>query len=447
MIKSSRLALPKSVPQSVLAGDPHSTAPWIRFGNFVMMGLLAGIVVFGLFTISGAVVASGVINVETNYKTVQHLDGGIVAKILVRNGDRVKEGMVLLRLDDTAARANLGVVQARANDFLAQQARLEAERDRRETITYPPEVLAAKAEPALAKIVATQEAIFQARLGSRKGEQAGLRERLAQVTEESQGVEMILAARRQEARISASELANLKPLYDKGLINQQRYLPVERESARLTGDVGRLMSELSKSKSAQTEVQLKIAQSEKDFTQAVVDELRKVQSGLAEAMEQKSALEDKLRRVDVRAPRNGRVHALAVHTEGGVIQAGSPIMQVIPDGERLIIDAQIAPQDIDKVRQGQPAFVKFPAINSKTTPRLEASVLSVSAAQVTDNQNRSYFTVQVALAEGELAKLPAGHELIPGMPAEIYIETSSRSILSYIVKPLLDAVSRTFRES
>ena len=248
------------------------------------------------------------------------------------------------------------------------------------------------------------------------------------------------------AALNATELASVKPLYDRGFVNQQRLIPVQRDSARLEGEVGRLASEMSKSKSAIAEAQLKIAQSDKDFTQAVVDELRKVQAGLAEVAEQRTTLEDKLRRIDVRAPRAGRIHALAVHTEGGVIAPGTPIMQIIPEGERLIVDAQLQPQDIDKVRKGQPAYIRFTAFDAKSTPRLEASVLNVSAAQITDSQNRSYFTAQVALAEGELAKLPNGRDLVPGMPAEVYIETGSRTILSYFIKPLGDAMARTFRE-
>lgn len=239
----------------------------------------------------------------------------------------------------------------------------------------------------------------------------------------------------------------MQPLYDRGFASQQRLLPLQREAARLEGEIGRLTSDLSRAKGTIGEARLKLAQSDKEFAQSVADELRKVQAQLAELVEQRIALEDKLKRTDVRAPRAGYVHALAVHTEGGVVQPGSAILQVIPEGERLIVDAQIPPAEVDKVRKGLPAHVRFPAFNARTTPRLEGSVLAVSAAQLSDNQGRSYFTVQVALAEGELAKLPPGHALVPGMPAEVYIETGARSILSYLLKPLTDAVSHTFRES
>ncbi len=427
--------------------DLHATDPWVRLGNRVLVGLALGLLAFSLVSISGAVVSNGVVNVESNYKTVQHLDGGIVAKILVKNGDRVAEGDVLVKLDPTVARSNLAVAVARANELLVQLARLEAERDRQSAITLPPEVAASAKEPVLARSIAAQQALFNARQTSRNGETEVLRQRLEQITNELAGMEKILAARRKEADLNAQELANVKPLYERGFVNTQRLMPLQREQARLEGEVGRLTSELSKLKGAVAEAQLKLAQADKEFMQQVADELRKVQAQLGETVEQRIALEDKLRRIEIRAPRAGRVHALAIHTEGGVIQAGSPMLQIIPEGERLIVDAQLPPADIDKVRKGQAAHVRFTAFNARSTPRLEGAVVGVSPAQVSDNQGRSYFTVQIALAEGELARLPAGHELLPGMPAEVYIETGSRSIMSYFLKPLTDALARTFRES
>lgn len=430
-----------------LGADLAATAPWVRLGNRILAGLGVGLLAFSLISISSAVVSPGVVNVESNYKTVQHLDGGIVAKILVRNGDRVAEGDVLVKLDPTAARANLAVAVARANELLVQLARLEAERDRKSAIALPPEVAAAAKDPVLARSIAAQEALFAARQTSRNGETEVLRQRLEQATNELAGLEKLLESRRKEAVLNAQELAAVKPLFERGFANQQRLMPLQRDQARLEGEIGRLTSETSKLKGAVAEAQLKLAQADKEFMQQVADELRKVQAQLAETVEQRTALEDKLRRIDVRAPRAGRVHAIAIHTEGGVIQPGSPMMQIIPEGERLIVDAQLPPAEIDKVRTGQAAHVRFTAFNARATPRLEGAVISVSPAQVTDNQGRSFFTVQIALAEGELARLPTGHNLVPGMPAEVYIETGARSIMSYFLKPLLDAFARTFRET
>jgi HlyD family secretion protein len=435
----------KSLPADS-ADDYGSTLPWIRFGYRILAGLVAGILLFSFVSISGAVVTSGVVNVETNYKTVQHLDGGIVAKILVRNGDRVLKDRVLLRLDDTQIKASHAIALAKMQDLLVQQARLEAERDGRQTMDLPPGVRSST-DPALAKVIAAQQALLDARLAAHRGEQDVLRQRVEQTSNDMAGISRILEARRREAAISASELASLKPLYERGFANQQRFFPVQRENARLEGEIGKLMSDYARAQAAHSEAQLRLAQSAKEYMHNITDELRKVQAQLAEVVEQRTALEDRLRRTEIRAPYTGHVHNMSVHTEGGVIAPGSSILQIIPEGERLLIDAQILPQDIDKVRKGQPAYVRFPAFNAKSTPRLEGVVQNVSAAQVTDNQSRSFFTVQIALAEGEIAKLPKGHSLVPGMPAEVYLETGNRSIMSYFMKPLLDALSRTFRES
>jgi HlyD family secretion protein len=426
----------------------HATEHWITIGNRTVYWLLGGLIIFMAFTsINGAVIATGTVTVESNYKSVQHLDGGIVAKILVRNGDRVAQNDVLIRLDDTAARTNLAVVRGRINDQLVQQARLEAERDRKSKIQLPPEVVANAAEPALAKIIATQTSFFEARRAAHFGELSVLRQRLEQLKAERGGIELQLATRTREFDITVQELAGVKPLYEKGFANQQRYGGLQRDAARLEGEVGRLKSDHLRTLGALAEAELKILQSDKDYTQTIVDELKKVQAALAEQEEGRTALTDKLDRTEIKSPRAGRVHALAVHTEGGVIQPASTMLQIIPEGEKLIVESQLQPQDIDKVFKGQTASIRFSAFNAKSTPRLDGTVMNISAAQITDNQNKSYFTAQIEISLEELKKLGAGHELKPGMPAEVYIETSSRSILSYFLKPLGDTMSRTFREN
>ncbi len=446
---SKSLTLPQSLSSAVASpANWHSTDPWIRTGNRAVFGLLGGLVLFtSLVSINGAVVATGTVTVESNYKSVQHLDGGIVSKILVRNGDRVGQGDVLIRLDDTAAKAALTVVQGRVNEQLVQQARLEAERDRQSKLQLPKRVLALANEPGLAKIITTQLSLFEARRSAHDGELSVLRQRLGQLKSDIGGVEAQFTARQREFDLTTQELANVKPLFEKGFANQQRYGGLQRDSARLEGEVGRLTSDLQRGKGAIAEAELKVLQSEKDYTQSVVDELKKVQATLAEQEENQTTLADKLARTEIRSPRSGRVHALNAHTEGGVIQPANTILQIIPEGEKLIVEAQLPPQDIDKVRRDMTASVRFPAFDAKSTPRLDGRVLSTSAAQLTDNQGKTYFTAQVEISVQELKKLGRGHELKPGMPAEVYIETGSRSILSYFLKPLGDLTTRAFRES
>jgi HlyD family secretion protein len=426
----------------------HATDKWITIGNRTVYWLLGGTILFSaLVSINAAVVASGTVTVESNYKSVQHLDGGIVAKILVRNGDRVAQGDVLVKLDDTAARTNLAVVRGRVNDQLVQQARLVAERDRRSEMTLPPEVLAVASDPALATIIATQKSLFAARRAAHLGELSVLKQRLEQITADAAGTQAQYTARKRELELSTQELAGVKPLFEKGFANQQRYGGLQRDTARLEGEVGRLKSDLQRGAGALAEAELKLLQSDKDYTQAVVDELKKVQATLAEQEESRTQLADKLERTEIRSPKAGRVHALAAHTEGGVVQPATVILQIIPEGEKLIVEAQVQPQDIDKIYKGQTASLRFTAFNAKATPRVDGTVSNISAAQITDAQNRTYFTAQIEVSVEELKKLGPQHQLKPGMPAEVYIETASRSILSYFLKPLGDVLSRTFRET
>ena len=425
-----------------------STEPWIAYGKMVLGALGIVTLLFGFVSISGAVIANGTVTVESNTKTVQHLDGGIVQKIFVKNGDVVKEGDVLVKLDDTQLRANLGVSRGRTLDALTQQLRLEAERDSKPTFMLPATLLQGQTDPQMLRMFEAQHTLFVARRTGRQGEQSVLKQRVEQLKNDLGGLEQSLEARQREFEFVSRELKGVLPLYEKGFINQARLSPLQRDEARLRGDVGRLRTDVEKAISAMQEATLKLAQSEKDFQSQVADELRKALSQFSEASENLAAIEDKMARAEIRAPRNGRVNGLAVTTEGGVIQAGSPILQVVPDDEKLIIEAKIQPQDVDKVRGGQAAVVKFPAFNAKTTPRLEGLVTTVSPSTLKDQdqQNKPYYQVQIELTPEELAKLSREHKLIPGMPAEVYIETNSRSILSYIVKPIADLVSHLGRD-
>ncbi len=449
---SSSATLPALPPGAArleaLADNWPSTEPWIAYGKMVLGALGITALLFSFVSINGAIVASGTVTVESNTKTVQHLEGGIVSKILVKNGDLVKEGDVVIRLDDTQLRANLGVARGRTLDALTQQLRLQAERDAKPSFTLPATLLQNQTDPQLMRMFEAQQTLFVARRIGRQGEQSVLKQRGEQLRNDLGGLEQQLESRQREYEFVSRELKGVLPLYEKGFINQARLSPLQRDDARLKGEVGRLRTDVEKAMSAMQEANLKLAQSEKDFQSQVADELRKALSQFSEASENLAAIEDKLMRADIRAPRNGRINGLAVSTEGGVIQAGSPILQVVPDDEKLIIEAKIQPQDVDKVRGGQSAAVKFPAFNAKTTPRLEGIVTTVSPATLKDQdqQNKPYYQVQIELSVDELAKLGREHKLIPGMPAEIYIETTSRSILSYIVKPIADLVSHLGRD-
>lgn len=432
-------------PTGAPNGDWLATEPWMRLGRRTLWAMSVVLVLSAtVISISGAVVATGSVTVESSYKSVQHLDGGIVSKIHVKNGDRVAEGDVLISLDDTAAKANLAVVVGRVNDYRIQQARLEAERDGKATFTVPADIDVR--DESIAKIVETQTSLFRARKAAHDGERSVLSQRVTQLKGDISGLGAQLTSSERQLDITSKELASVLPLLERGFVNQQRIGTLQRDSARLEGDVGRLTSEIAKAQSAIAEAELKLAQSEKDNLSQIAEELRKTNATLAENEEQAKGLADKVARARIRAPRSGRVHALAAHTEGGVITPASTILQIIPDGEKLIVEANIPPQEIDKVHAQQAAHVKFSAFNARTTPRLEGFVSSVSPAQITDPQTqKSWFVVQVEVPASELQKL-GPHELVPGMPAELFIETQSRSMLSYFMKPFTDIAGRMFRE-
>ncbi len=425
-----------------------STEPWIRYGRMVLVALLLVTVMFGFVSINGAVVASGTVSVESSNKTVQHLDGGIVQRIFIRNGDLVKEGDVMVKLDDTQVRSSVGVARGRTLDALTQRLRLEAERDERPTFLLPDAMLKQSPDPQVLRMFEAQHALFVARRTGRLGEQGVLKQRIEQLKNDLGGMQQQLEARQRELELTTRELKNVLPLFEKGFVNQARLGPLQRDQVRLTGEVGRLGTDVEKAKSAMLEASLKLQQTEKDFQSQVAEDLRKSLAQFTEANEQLTALEDKLARTEIRAPRAGRVNALAVTTEGGVIAPGSAIAQVVPEDEKLIIEARVQPQDIDKVRGGLSASVKFPAFNAKSTPRLEGivTVVSPSTLKDQDQQNRPYYLVQVELPAEEMAKIGRDHKLVPGMPAEVYIETQSRSMLSYVVKPIADIVARLGRD-
>jgi HlyD family secretion protein len=447
----STFTTPPATPPSLPTGEAWtSTEPWIAFGKKLVGVLVLSTVVLGFLSLSGAVVTQGVVSVEGNYKTVQHLDGGIVAKILVKNGDFVAEGDVLVRLDDTQVRAQLAVTKGRLADALIQQARLEAERDGKAMFVPPAALGPDLADPQIARTIEAQRTLFFARRLAHSGEQAVLRQRVEQMKTDVVGVRQQFAARSRELELTSRELRAVLPLYERGFVNQQRLSPLQRDTVRLEGDVARLRGDTEKMQASLVEAEARLAQADNEFRSQVADELRKVQAIIGETSENRLALEDKLARTEIRAPRSGYVNALAVTTEGGVITPASAIAQIVPRDGKMIIEVKIQPTDIDKVRGGLPAVVKFTSFQANRTPRLDGVVTTVSPAQIVDNtaagQGRAYFTAQIEVPESEFVKLGPGKRPTPGMPADVFIETTLRTILSYLVKPLMDAMSHVGRQ-
>ena len=401
--------------------------------------------------LAGAVIAPGTIVVESNVKKVQHPTGGIVGEILVKEGGEVEAGQVVLRLDDTVTKATLGVVRSQLDELTAREARLLAERDDAGAIVFPPHLMAARDDAAAATAVAGEEKLFESRRTALTGQRAQLRERVAQLNEEIGGLSAQLAAKESELALIAKELTGVAELYHKNLVSISRYTQLQRDQTRLQGERGHFIAEIARARGKIGETELQIIQLDQDFRTEVLKDLRDAQGKIAELKERVTAAEDQLKRVDLRAPQAGNVHQLAVHTVGGVIGNGETLMEIVPRADELVVEAKIAPADIDQVAVGATAVVRIMAGNQRTTPQITGVLTRVSADLTHEQQQnalqppQAYYTVRIALPAEEVARLE-DLRLVPGMPAEAFIQTHERTPLEYLLKPLQEQIARTFRE-
>ena len=442
------MSAPSNAPPEGQARPRDGTiGRYLLLGGALVLALVGG---FGgwaaIASISGAVIAQAVIVVESNAKTVQHLDGGIVGEIRVRDGDRVAAGDVVLRLDDTMPRANLGILTTQLDELMARRARLEAERDGRAELAFPAALQDRAAEARVANVMAGQEKLFQTRAQALAGQKDQLGKRVGQLRDEISGLVAQRDAKATEIVLIEKELEGLIKLKEQGLVPSNRVIALQRDAARLKGDRGRLVAEIARAEGRIGETEIQIIQLGRDRGAEVVTELRDVQARIAELAERRIAAEDQLKRVDVRAPIGGIVHDLAFHTIGGVIPAGQAILQIVPSKDVLIVEARLASQDIDQVHPGQAAVIRFPGFNQRTTPELNGTVRRVSADLMRDEAMQlEFYKVRLRLEPGELDRL-GGRALVPGMPAEVFIQTDRRTALSYLVKPLTDQIEKAFRE-
>jgi len=416
-------------------------------GGLAVVALLAGGVggLAATTELSGAVIAPGSLVVDSNVKKVQHPTGGVVGELRARDGDKVKAGDIVVRLDETITQANLAIVVKSLNELQSRLARLEAERDNVDTIVFPAELLARAGDPELARSMTGERNLFEFRKSARAGQKAQLRERIAQLKEEIQGLTGQVAAKKRETELIGQELEGVRDLWRKNLVQIQRVTALERDAARLEGERGQLIASTAQAKGKISEIELQILQIDQDLRSEVAKDLREVQGKIAELVERKVAAEDQLKRIDIRAPQNGMVHQSTVHTVGGVITPGEAIMLIVPEADALTVEAKLAPQDIDQVRVGQTAALRFSAFSQRTTPELDGVVSRVSADLTTDQRTgAAYFVVRITLSDSEIARL-GGLRLVPGMPVETFIRTGERTVLSYVMKPFTDQINRSFR--
>lgn len=413
----------------------------------IALGTIAGsFTLWSLFVpLDGAVAAVGTVVVDGNVKKVQHQTGGIVGALLVKEGSRVKEGDIVARLDDTQTRANLGVVANEMVAVRARIARLVAERDGLDAIQFPAQFFPADTtDPLLRGAIDSERSFFLARRTAIRGTQSQLKERIGQLEKEIEGTDQQLRAARDQIAIAKSEYEALLPLREKGLVQKPRITSLEREISRFDGAIGDAVARIAQSKGKIAETEVQIAQVQRDRLSDVNKDLREAEAKLNELTERKMAAEDQLKRVEIRAPAAGVVHELAIHTVGGVVQAGEPLMIIVPDPDDLVVEARIQPKDIDQVHENQPSRLRFTSFNQRTTPELQGKVVRRSANTSIDKLNgQPFYTVAVKPNPDQLIRLNGAH-LLPGMMAEAYITTDSRTAMSFLLKPLVDNWQRVF---
>jgi HlyD family secretion protein len=396
--------------------------------------------------ISGALIAPGSVVVESNVKKVQHPTGGVVGEVRARDGDLVKTGDVVVRLDDTVTKASLAIVVKTLDGLWARAARLEAEQRGLDKITFPPMLLERAGDPDVKNVMASETKLFEVRVNGRVGQRAQLRERVTQLNEEIAGLTAQEKAKDQEIALVEKELVGVRELYDKHLVQLTRLTTLERDAARLNGERAQYIASRAQAKGKITETELQIIQVDKDMVSEVSKDLRETNDKIGEFVERKVTAEDQLRRVDIRAPQDGMVLQSTVHTVGGVITAGDAIMMIVPQADDLQVEAKVNPQDIDKLQIGQKTLLRLSAFNQRTTPELNGVVTRVSPDVTTEQRTgQSYYTIRVSMPPQEVARL-GDAKLIPGMPVEAFVQTGDRTLLSYLIKPLSDQLMRAFRE-
>lgn len=418
--------------------------------SFFAMGVLVfGIGGWAVFTeLSGAVIAGGTVVVESSAKRVQHQEGGIVAQIDALNDDYVDAGQVLLKLDDTALKAGLAIVETQLNESLAIEARLAAEIAGEDEISFPAELTAQAEHPQVARILSAQRDALRARREVRLGSIAQLEEQVRQLGSQREGLALQKTSIEEQVSVVNSEFERLTGLLEENLIDRGRVNDLIRQQAQLTGQLGSTGSSLEQITATIAEREVMIRQVGSEFLSRALDDLQVLRQKIGELTQQKIAGEDRLRRVVLVAPQAGVVHESIVQTVGGVVAPGETLMMIVPTQDRLVIEVRLNPLDVDKVSVGQKVIIRIPGFNARITPDLPARVMQVAPDLTRDQQTGiSYFQARVMLDEDAIALLPPGETLMPGMPAEAYIQTGNRTVLTYLLEPLEQQFRRAMREN
>ena len=440
------------IPRPVPATPPEtlvqtSDRPERIAGLLLLLSTLGAFGVWAYFApIDGAVVTSGVVAVESARKTVKHLEGGVVSEILAHEGDRVAAGQVLVRLDDTEASSQLEIARGQYLALRAQEARLLAERDDLPEIAFPDDLMAAQTDPRIREAMAGEQRVFQAQLKALVGEQEVLQQRGGQLEEQIRGLQALSESKQRRIVLYKQEIEGLNQLFAKGLGDKSRLLEWERLVAELDGERGQHEADIASARVQMGETRIQSAQLKRKFTTDVVTELRDVETKLADLRERMRGLGKTLERTEVKAPVAGAIVGSSVHTIGGVVRPGDQLLDIVPENDSLIIEAQVQPMDIDRVSAGLEADLHLSAFNARTTPVITGQVLTISADRLVDpNTRQPYYLARIQVNPADMPKLE-GRTLQAGMPVEAMIKTGERTFFDYLMRPITDRLSQAFRE-
>lgn len=419
-------------------------------GFFSLLGLFGGFVLWATYTqIAGAIISPGRIEVDQNRQVVQHQTGGIVAEIPVVEGDTVKAGDILLRLDDQQARSRLAIIEGQLYELQSRRARLVAERDEADTISFDADLLTiGAANPEIQELIDGQSNLFFARRDSVAREIEQLAKRRSQIGNQIDGIEAQERSLSTQLGLIEQELTSQQTLLDRGLAQAATVLNLQRQSASLDGQLGELAANKAQYEGRMTEIDIEVLTLATTRREQAITQLRDLRYRERELIEQRASTLLEIEQLDIRAPVSGIVYGMRVQTPRSVIRAADPVLYLIPQDRPLLIVSRVDPIHIDQITIGQQVNLRFSALDQRTTPELVGQVTLISADAFEDEAlGVAYYRAEITLNPGELSKLNEGDVLIPGMPVEAFIRTADRSPLAYLIKPMADYFNRAFRES
>jgi HlyD family type I secretion membrane fusion protein len=448
------------VKEAAHKGPPRNPGRPLLLASVVIAVVFGGMGAWSATApIDSAIVAPGMITVETDKRSVQHLEGGIISEIFVKEGSTVKQGQVLIRLDETRVRAQAEVARGEHDTQLAAEARLVAERDDRDKIDFPQELLARRSEKKVNEILKLQESQFETRRAAVRGQRQILQQRIQQLEDQIAGTQALQVSKQKQSELIGEEMHMIEGLVKGGLVTRQRFLALQREASRLDGESGDHIASIAKARQQIGETQLQILQVDNDRHQDITKDLREVQAKLFESAERLGMYEDQLKRLDILAPVDGVVINLAYVTIGGVIPPGATILNIVPSQDKVVAQAQISPTDIDTAHPGQKVHIRFTTVGAKQIPVLVGTLDYISADRLTTEQRpgitatasmpalvpNAFYTGRVSIAPSELSKL-GELKLHTGMPVEVLINRGERTALQYVLGPLSNNFARAFKE-